>query len=782
MQKILLLVTIFILILITLILIKPINQLLNKQSFLTNTKCNQIDYKYQKKLERNNLEKFVIELNIDEERQWKKNIILDQIKSLQNEWNFGAYEKNKKRFNAKLYLYLNDELICYYKAKVRAHGDLGDHRRGVALPSLNIHLTEGNIFGITKFILFRPVSRKYESEIFGANLLRELNFLSPRTMMVDVIYNKKKSKFIFQEKIVKEFLEDLKYVENPIYEADERFTFIELASSNEFLKKEARKLQKHRLVNNQITIDDNSNLNNSLYGLSILNELTHKYNSPLYPYWITDFYSISNRIDRNNNYFKNLPPFDSIMYALNGTHGLAADDRRFYFDPINQDFHPVYYDGNFGIFDKNNIFKSEFNKDIMLTPSGINKISPAAIIGVDEALSRLENLDLKKFYSLLIKYGSQLNLSDVKKATEMIKIRLNNIKKINSKNIAKVFLENDTNVYNDLKFKSKLKRKIIFNTKLKNEFLICNIYGDDCKKIFLESKQISKLLSQRLKINDHDIIYTGKRFTESSMTGWMRNDNTEYKKLKKERINDEINFEYYGDIEFKIFDQTKKIIFTKNSLDGRVIFNKSIINNWSIVFLDKSKNLNNKKTLKNFNGLTGCLTFIDSKLSVSSIYVDNSKCEDGLNIIRSEGIIDKVRITNSISDGLDIDFSKIFIKELYSSNSKNDCADFSYGKYKVYKAILENCGDKGISVGEGSEFKNDYLNVNQSNIGIASKDSSNILLDNVSISNSKTCISAYNKKQEFNGGFINIKHFKCKNYITDIKVDKVSKILINENI
>ena len=103
-------------------------------------------------------------------------------------------------------------------------------------------------------------------------------------------------------------------------------------------------------------------------------------------------------------------------------------------------------------------------------------------------------------------------------------------------------------------------------------------------------------------------------------------------------------------------------------------------------------------------------------------------------------------------------------------------------EFKKYKAILENCGDKGISVGEGSEFKNDYLNVNQSNIGIASKDSSNILLDNVSISNSKTCISAYNKKQEFNGGFINIKHFKCKNYITDIKVDKVSKILINENI
>ena len=83
------------------------------------------------------------------------------------------------------------------------------------------------MFGITKFILFRPVTRKYESEIFGANLLRELNFLSPRTMMVDVKYNNVRRKFIFQEKIVKEFIEELDYVENPLLEADERYKFSE---------------------------------------------------------------------------------------------------------------------------------------------------------------------------------------------------------------------------------------------------------------------------------------------------------------------------------------------------------------------------------------------------------------------------------------------------------------------------------------------------------------------------------------------------------------------------
>ena len=182
----------------------------------------------------------------------EKNIISDQIKSLQNNWNFNAYERNNERVKAKIYLYLEDKLICYYEAKLRAHGDLGDHRKGTELPSLNVNLNEGNLFGITKFILFRPVTRKYESEIFGANLLRELNFLSPRTMMVDVKYNNVRRKFIFQEKIVKEFIEELDYVENPLLEADERYVFRELAAEHSFLVDEYRKLQKSRLVNKKL--------------------------------------------------------------------------------------------------------------------------------------------------------------------------------------------------------------------------------------------------------------------------------------------------------------------------------------------------------------------------------------------------------------------------------------------------------------------------------------------------------------------------------------------------
>ena len=119
---------------------------------------------------------------------------------------------------------------------------------------------------------------------------------------------------------------------------------------------EYRKLQKSRLVNKKIVLKDNPHLQNSIFGLSVLNEFKLRYFSELSPYWILDYYSINNILYPDKNFFTKVPSFDSLMYVMNGTHGLASDERRFLFDPINEDFHPIYYDGDFGIFDKNKNF------------------------------------------------------------------------------------------------------------------------------------------------------------------------------------------------------------------------------------------------------------------------------------------------------------------------------------------------------------------------------------------------------------------------------------------
>ena len=81
-------------------------------------------------------------------------------------------------------------LKCKINARIRDHGDLLDQRDGTLLPSLNIHLTNGHIFGITKFILFLPHARNGANEIFATELFRSTGILSPKSMFINVKYGK----------------------------------------------------------------------------------------------------------------------------------------------------------------------------------------------------------------------------------------------------------------------------------------------------------------------------------------------------------------------------------------------------------------------------------------------------------------------------------------------------------------------------------------------------------------------------------------------------------------
>ena len=168
-----------------------------------------------------------------------------------------------------------------------------------------------------------------------------------------------------------------------------------------------------------------------------------------------------------------------------------------------------------------------------------------------------------------------------------------------------------------------------------------------------------------------------------------------------------------------------------------------------------------------------------NNISISSL---NSDCEDSINLINSTGNIKNFNSSNSYKDGLDIDFSNIEIDYVKVFSSRNDCVDFSAGIYKINKLDLKNCGDKGLSVGEKSNLQLNEIFIENSNIGIASKDSSVTKLNNAYLKNLKTCLSAYNKKQEFFGGLIEIQNINCENYSKKIETDINSKIIIENEL
>ena len=166
------------------------------------------------------------------------------------------------------------------------------------------------------------------------------------------------------------------------------------------------------------------------------------------------------------------------------------------------------------------------------------------------------------------------------------------------------------------------------------------------------------------------------------------------------------------------------------------------------------------------------------KVKNISIEADGSSCEDAVNFINVKGSVNEINIKNSFSDGLDVDYSELEIKSIKIQKSQNDCVDFSSGKYKLNNLNLENCGDKALSVGEKSVLNLNDIIAKNANIGIASKDSSIVNVNNIIFKNLKTCIAAYNKKQEFNGGFIQInKSMDCTNYNEEADIDVRSKMV-----
>ena len=85
----------------------------------------------------------------------------------------------------------------------------------------------------------------------------------------------------------------------------------------------------------------------------------------------------------------------------------------------------------------------------------------------------------------------------------------------------------------------------------------------------------------------------------------------------------------------------------------------------------------------------------------------------------------------------------------------------SSGKYIINEINVQNCNDKGISIGENSISEMTNISINNSEFGIAIKDSSEMKSENVKVENSILCISIYRKKQEFGPSYAWIKNLEC---------------------
>jgi hypothetical protein len=118
------------------------------------------------------------------------------------------------------------------------------------------------------------------------------------------------------------------------------------------------------------------------------------------------------------------------------------------------------------------------------------------------------------------------------------------------------------------------------------------------------------------------------------------------------------------------------------------------------------------------------------------------------------------------------------LNNIICSNIKNDCLDISGSKIIGTVLKVDKSDDKGLSVGENSKVKIRNLTVENSKIGFAVKDGSDVYLENVKSINNQYDVAIFNKKQEFDTPFLEIKNFLNEN--KKILQSKSSKLIIDD--
>tara|TARA_Y100000590_G_scaffold403221_1_gene489692 strand:- start:3477 stop:5810 length:2334 start_codon:yes stop_codon:yes gene_type:complete len=707
-----------------------------------------------------------IEIIMDEPRRWVTNafrILVEfnsnESKTSDTEWfNFKIDNKYKKKFDSNLIVnFKENKLSCKFKAKVRVTGDLWWHidwKNGTPLTSMHVKLLDGHINNITTFKLFIPKAREGgKNEIFVSSFLRELGFLAPRTFMVSSKINGVTHKYIFQEDLRKEFLENAQLVEGPLLEGDERLT-VDRIKDNKMIPS----LSLSRIINKNFSLKGESNRRTALSAVSALNLIylqSHQtqtnFEDQHLPYdrlhVNTDIFFLSKS---NKNKFQT---YEALIYALDAYHGQSYDDRRFYFDPILQNFQPIYYDG------KSNIINDSQKSKLQILST---KASIDAKKGASKAIRLINNINHEDFREKLVNLGTNLSKQDYKILIEKIIKRLN---QINNSSPREVKFLKTKKYFSEIQKEIAKNRKLIFVNFKEKEFYLCTFDLKSCTIKESASIEFKSLLADVLSQNFSKLIQTGEKASQYLFVyddiNYDQIRNSAHDNWSEQRIDDQFVIKYNEEINLNVFSEKRTIEIEQTSNSGRVIITGKKIENWNIEFNGNKKNID-PNIPNDYLNLTGCLTLLDIEMRDININSKNSPCEDSINFIRANGEVKTVSIYESASDALDIDFSNVKINLISINSAKNDCLDLSYGTYIINKIEAQYCGDKAISIGEKSNAQVKEININQSNIAVAAKDSSTIKIDKSTIIESPICFSAYRKKQEFSGAEIKILKTNCK--------------------
>ncbi len=179
--------------------------------------------------------------------------------------------------------------------------------------------------------------------------------------------------------------------------------------------------------------------------------------------------------------------------------------------------------------------------------------------------------------------------------------------------------------------------------------------------------------------------------------------------------------------------------------------------------------------------LTGAVTFHESPVSLRHVEVLENTCEDGLNLVRSAFELDGCTFVGSFSDSFDADFCTGSISDTTFLRSGNDSIDVSGSDLVIDRVTVRRCGDKAVSAGEASVVTATGLVVEQTRIGLASKDLSNVLVSDLRLVDCEFGLVAFQKKSEFGPGTLSVGALETVNVRRLSLVEEGSSVTIGQN-
>ena len=678
-------------------------------------------------------------VEIPKSRSWFSNVLeayLNPTEVITDEY--------KKEFSATVSVTYSNGSVCSHLADVRISGDLKDHisvqGMGGARASMDVTLKDGNIDGIVRFKLLLPGTRgPGDSEILATEIFRRVGILAPRTRNVVVTVNGVETQMLMQENIAKELLESQGQRESTILEADETQFWQERAARRDYQG------QLHfmfpRLSNSEWTTRGPTY--NTIGWKSLQNfsrALSETWTDSSFVGQLSDtLLARGSDTDRDR-----LARFRALSMAMRAGHGLELTNRRFYFDPMSGVFLPIYYDGS-SMLDYQPVLTSPYDLDRVRV--GLRGVQRADI---EAARTAIKDIDVGSLNTDLQVHGVTLEQKDLQNILNAIDSNFQTLIEISPATDDPVWTSSPHSV-------NPVELMLVFGPD-KSVLQSCDTGLSSCQPLILNEQQERDLLRGRLVIDDTQYKFAGPSL-ESYIAG--TDPIPEIQTGAPTAFVDQTPVFTFGQVDLQIDREKKTLDANLLGAGDRIVIRDGRIADWEINVTAPSRSISPTAIRFNENLLTGCLTLIDTDLDGVDITVRGGVCEDSLNLIRANGTVQELIIRDSHQDAIDMDFSTIESEFITVMNAGNDCLDLSAGTYTVRSFVANSCADKAVSVGEKSDVSITQALIGGANYGLVAKDSSKLSVTSATITNVKTCASAYRKKQEFGGALMNLGEVHC---------------------